>query len=330
MHFVYRGEATDVGIVGDMIGYRREDPMTHVPGTDLFYYSTHLEPNASVGYGFIVDFADPAPDPLNPTPHDGAFGEVSWFAMPAWQAPDHVGEVVEARRGTTQEVEWESTAKEGQTRKATVYLPAGYTASEDRRYPTLYFLDGDEALNEGTLKNTLDNLIDERIEPLIAVFVLPDPENEDDDLWPTEKYVEMVVGELVPMIDARYRTIPDASRRAIVGETDGGDTALYSAFHHPEVFGRVGSLWPIVFGLELAEDIPAAADQPLVIYQAWGTYHLRSPHEAWDQVEDNRKFFARLREAGHRPAGGEVPEGLGWTIFSGYTDDMLTALFPLR
>ena len=27
---------------------------------------------------------------------------------------------------------------------------------------------------------------------------------------------------------------------------------------------------------------------------------------------------------------GEVAEGIGWTLFRGYTDDMLRALFPLR
>ena len=58
VHFVYRGEAQDVGIVGDMIGFRREDPMTRVEGTDLFYYSTRLEPDAAVTYGFIKDFED--------------------------------------------------------------------------------------------------------------------------------------------------------------------------------------------------------------------------------------------------------------------------------
>jgi hypothetical protein len=36
--FLYRGDATDVGIATDLIGMRREDPMRRGPGTDHFYY----------------------------------------------------------------------------------------------------------------------------------------------------------------------------------------------------------------------------------------------------------------------------------------------------
>ena len=86
----------------------------------------------------------------------------------------------------------------------------------------------------------------------------------------------------------------------------------------------------MLFGPAVSEAIPSAADHPLVIFQTWGTYHMRSPHEAWDQVVENRSFFEKLRAAGYRPAGGEVPEGLGWNILRGHTDEMLSALFPMR
>ena len=52
--------------------------------------------------------------------------------------------------------------------------------------------------------------------------------------------------------------------------------------------------------------------------------------EAWDLAVENRKLWSRLREAGYRPAGGELPEGYGWPCWSGHTDELLTALFPIR
>ena len=67
---------------------------------------------------------------------------------------------------------------------------------------------------------------------------------------------------------------------------------------------------------------------PLVIYQRWGTYHLRSPHENFDSAVYNREFQQRLRDLGHRPAGGEVPEGVGWNNYRGYVGEMLRVLFP--
>jgi enterochelin esterase-like enzyme/outer membrane protein assembly factor BamB len=330
VHFVYRAEAEDVGIVGDMIGHRREDPMTRVPGTDLFHYSAMLEPNAALGYGFIVDFGDRIPDPRNPEIHPGAFGDVSWFAMPAWQESNFLDEAEPSRRGTTEGIAWDSTAREGQTREATVYLPVGYDPASDHRYPTLYFLAGHEALDRGKLTNTLDHLVGRQIEPVIAVFVLPNPEAPNRDLRPNDSYLKMLVKELVPLIDERYSTRASAASRAVAGAEDAADSAFLTAFTHPEVFGRVGSLWPVLFEPSAGNVLPNAAEHPLVVYHAWGTYHLRSPHEAWDQVVVNRALFQALRDAGYRPAGGEVAEGIGWTLVRGYTDDMLRALFPLR
>ncbi len=327
VHFVHRSEATDVGIIGDMIGFRREDPMMRVAGTDLFHYSMRFEPTAAVTYGFIADFGEPIADPLNSRPGAGLFGEVSWFAMPGWEAPNFLGEIEGG--GRLEEMQWESQVLEGQTRTAQVYLPAGYDEEAERRYPVLYFHGGGDALEAGAMKNGLDNLIGDSVAPVIAVFVIADPENPSRDLGQVEPYTKMVVEELVPKIDETFRTIPEPMARAAVGAAGAGDVALHAAFNHPDLFARVGTLWPIAFGFDLSQ-VPMADESPLVIYQTWGTYHIRSPHEAWDQADDNRALWRQLRENGYRPAGGEVPEGFGWACWRSRTDDMLAALFPLR
>ena len=68
VHFLYRGPAEDMAIAGDMIGARREQHMTHVAGTDLFYYSTEVGPDARVNYHFIRDYTAVILDPRNPRP----------------------------------------------------------------------------------------------------------------------------------------------------------------------------------------------------------------------------------------------------------------------
>ena len=167
------------------------------------------------------------------------------------------------------------------------------------------------------------------MQPLIVVLVTIDEENPRRDIGDGQAFSEMIATELVPLIDGQYRTRDHPMQRAAVGTAGAGDASLTSALKHPEVFARVGCLWPIVFDYNL-DTLPTFAEQPLVIYHAWGTYHIRSPHEAWDQVVENRDFSQALRDAGYRPAGGEVPEGFGWVNWRGYTDDMLAALFPLR
>jgi len=330
VHFLYRGEATDVGIVGDMIGFRREDPMTRIDGTDVFYYSTRLEPEAAVTYGFIPDYGEPIADPLNPQRGAGLFGEVSFLAMPAWQPPVFLDEPEPSRAGRIETLEWESAVREGQTRAARVYLPAGYDEDAGRRYPTLYVHNGKEALEDGRMQHALDHLLGREVEPVIAVFVIPEEENPRRDLGDVEGYAKMIVEELVPKIDAQYRTVDDPLARATVGSGRGADAALYSSFKYPQVFARVAAQSATTGADELREMARSADEQPLVIYLEWGTYHLRSPHEAWDLAQENREIWSLLREAGYRPAGGEVPEGYGWSCWAGRTDEMLTALYPAR
>ena len=322
VHFVYRGDAKDVGIVGDVIGFRREDPMTPIEGTDLFYYSTRVEPNASATYGFIVDYEQPAPDPLNDRKGTGLFGEVSWFDMPARGESSFLAEAPSDRQGKLEEFKWESPTYENSERTAQIYLPAGY--SDSRAYPVLYVHGGTSALDNGKMKNALDNLIGDSVEPLIAVFVA---ENQATDRDP-QQYNKMVVEELVPAIDGKYSTIKDAGARATVGAAQAGSAALMSAVQHPEVFGRMGGFSLIANVGDLKETMPSADERPMVMYLDWGTYHLRSPHEAWDFAKENREIWQLLRDRGYRPAGGERPEGFGWACWRDHADEMLAALFP--
>ena len=339
VHFVYRGEASDVGIVGDMIGFRREDPMTRVPGTDLFFYSMRLEPDAAVTYGFMVDFAAEATaDPLNSTAASGRFGEVSWLAMPAWRNPDYIAEAKRGRQGKLETVEMEyekaGPPAEGSDepttvmakRTAQVYLPAGFDASGSVRYPTVYVHGGKDALEQGQMKNALDNLIGDSVEPMIAVFIMQE-EGENAGMRP-DAYVQMIVDTLVPLIDERYPTRAEASGRATIGAGNGGRMAMMAAIGHSDVFGRMGSQSAVLFGMNVGDMLSNAAEKPLSIYLNWGTYDFRSPHEAWDMAKNNREAWSALRDAGYRPAGGEVPEGAAWNCWRGHTGALLTALFP--
>ncbi len=337
VHFVFRGEAVDVGIVGDMLGFRREDPMIRIEGTDLFYYSTRLEPDAAVTYGFIKDYEEPMADPLNPQAGSGLFGDVSWVAMPGRAHTRFIDEAPAAKQGSLETIEWTreapepeegEEAKEPTTHTAEVYLPAGYSASGSRHYPVVYVTDGKEALEDASMKTVFDNLIGTVVEPLIAVFVM-----EEDAVSNVDPYMERLISEVVSRVDERFLTIPEAHGRAVVGVGSGGAAAVYAAFKHSDTFGLVGSqspMWFVQTEAPIREAIRNATEGPLALYMDWGTYDMRSPHEAWGMVDENRELFALLRENGYRPAGGEIHEGFGWSCWGGHTDEMLAALFPAK
>lgn len=325
VHFVYRGDAEDVGIIGDMIGFRREDPMTRVPGTDLFYYSMRLEPDAALSYGFIPSYGEPIADPRNPETDRGLFGEVSFLAMPAWEPAIQPEGEVEAERLVA--VEWESEVLE-MTRELRVYLPPGFDATANTRYPVAYY-HGLGAEGASGVAGILDTLVGETVEPLIVVFVLPHPEGGERDMFQPQGYLQMFTTEVLPKIDAEYPTIPERWARATMGVAEGGNGALHSGFRFPELFGKIGSLAAMLMSPnELDDALGDAEERTFVIWHGWDTYHLRSPHEGWDMAESARRFHQVLRERGYRPTGGEAPGGFGWKVWSARVDEGFEALFP--
>ncbi len=329
VHFIYRGPAEDVGIVGDMIGFRREDKMRRVPGTDLFTYSTRLEPTAALTYGFLVDYARQAvADPRNPRPGKGLFGDVSWFAMPAWTPPVFASAPAAQNSGHREDFEWTSALRGGKVRKAQIYLPPGYAADTARRFPTVYIHGGEDSLNQGETAKVLDAVIGSAVAPLIAVFILPDAADPRLDQREEDLYLDMVLKELVPAIDQKYRTLATSAQRASAGTGSYAYFALLAALRQPDVFGKVALQGATLEPAQIAQQLGVAEERPLVIYQEWGTYHLRSPHEAWDLARANRELWALFRERGFKPTGGEVPEGFGWACWRAHTDDWLQTLFP--
>jgi outer membrane protein assembly factor BamB/enterochelin esterase-like enzyme len=339
VHFVYAGDAEDVAIGGDMIGSRQEAPMTRVEGTDLFYYSTTLEPDARVDYVFIRDFEEEL-DSRNPNRHKStAYGrdmemvfspqqaiEMSWVAMPAWREPSHLAEVAPERQGTIETHEVTSEGLEEPVQLA-VYLPHGYAGSGDRDYPVAYVTGGTGARETGGLQVTLDNLSGSHMEPTIVVFM-------DAAVSPfmMAQLGTVLASDVVPLIDSTYRTRDSRDQRAILGAGFSGYGALFTAFSQPTVFGRLGALSPTMLDsmrVPLEAVVPQASEQPIDIYLDWGRYGLRNPHENWDLARTLREFDALLREHGYAPKGGEAPDGAGWSSWRNRTDDLLTTLFPV-
>lgn len=154
----------------------------------------------------------------------------------------------------------------GNARQLIIYLPPGYGADENRRYPVLYMQDG-QNLFDGTtsyvpgqhwhLNETADNLIREgAIDPMIIVGVYNGGEHRIKDYTPTTDpnfkvggqanlYGRMLTEELKPYIDGAYRTNPDRLHTGIGGSSLGALLSLYlGLMQHSDVFGRVIAMSP--------------------------------------------------------------------------------------
>jgi S-formylglutathione hydrolase FrmB len=132
-----------------------------------------------------------------------------------------------------------------------IYLPPSYDREPERRYPVCFVLAGFTSRGLSLLNDAAWSLsLDQRMDALIArgcgemILVMPDcftryGGSQYLDSSATGRYEEHLVSELVPFVDARYRTIPSRDHRGIAGKSSGGYGALVHAMKHPDRFGAV-------------------------------------------------------------------------------------------
>lgn len=135
-----------------------------------------------------------------------------------------------------------------------VYLPPGYEDEPDRRYPAIYEIQGmtgqlDMWRNRTAFRRNFPELLDQlfaagQAPPCIVVFV---------DCWTsyggsqfldspaTGRYHTYLCQEVVPWVDARYRTLRGREHRGIAGKSSGGYGAMVTPMLRPDLFGGLAS-----------------------------------------------------------------------------------------
>lgn len=190
-------------------------------------------------------------------------------------------------------------------RTVRVWLPPGYAADSTRRYPVLYFHDGNNVFDAATSFLGVEWGVDEaatrligtgRLAPLIVV-------GADNTAARIAEYTPMadarlgggrandyeafLVEELKPFIDGAYRTLTDRAHTGTVGSSLGGIVALDLALTHPDVFGLVGCVSPAAGwgGRAMVARLAATPARPLKLWMDTGTDEGDDPA---DQVADAR------------------------------------------
>ena len=230
----------------------------------------------------------------------------------------------------------------GNTRYLRVLLPDGYDdpANRDRRYPVLYLADGQNLFDPATsvfgpsewrVDETVHQLVSAgRIAPLIVVGVddagaearaheyLPWPDTlaHSSETNPQGKrYPDFMVREVMPFINAHYRTLTDGANTGIGGSSYGGLISAYVILVRPGVFGRALIESPTldVYGDQFLTDAAAFRSWPQRIYLGVGTNeggartcdatNLDPPDNSGRfMVHHVRQFETMLRRAGLDPS----------------------------
>ena len=127
-----------------------------------------------------------------------------------------------------------------------VYTPAQYDIEPTRRFPVLYWLHGSGGGLEGipVFSAYLDEAIRAgRIPPMLIVF----PNGMTSSMWADSKdgrvpMESMVVRDLVPQVDATFRTLATRDGRLLEGFSMGGLGAARLGLRYPDVFGSMSML----------------------------------------------------------------------------------------
>ncbi len=164
-----------------------------------------------------------------------------WLAAPA-QAADPKLVAEQEVRPRVFELTIETDAFAAPT-KLHVLLPTGYDADRARRWPVTYFMAG--TMNSySTFVQLLPG--EELTRSYPSIVVAPDAKSGYWSDWYNggalgpPKYETFVIEQLIPLIDAHFRTDPD--RRAIFGISMGGYGAMMLAARHPDRFVAAASL----------------------------------------------------------------------------------------
>lgn len=198
----------------------------------------------------------------------------------------------------------------GLDRELAIYLPPTYGVP-DRRYPVLYMQDGQNLFDPaesfaGSWRVDLAmNRAARRGFEGIVVGIPNAGEGRLAEYGPFDDpeagpgrgagYVSHVAEAIKPLVDARFRTLPQREATGVVGSSMGGLISLFAFFARPDVFGIMGALSPslwlagrAIFGL--LETVPFV---PGRLYVDVGR------QEGAETLEDARRLRDLLRAKGY-------------------------------
>ena len=174
-----------------------------------------------------------------------------------------------------------------------VYLPPGYDDDPDRRYPAVYVIQGYTGhvamwRNRSRLPAALPRGRRRGVRPRRGAAGHRGVRRRVDryggsqfvDSPGTGRYHSYLCDEIVPWVDAHYRTLPDAAHRAIMGKSSGGFGAMITPMLRPDLFGALAthagdSLYEYCYLPEFAAAVRHLRRYDGDIWRWWGDFSSR-------------------------------------------------------
>jgi enterochelin esterase-like enzyme len=171
----------------------------------------------------------------------------------------------------------------GTVRRAFVYTPPGYDANAGERYPVLYLQHGwgeDETAwtNQGHANLIIDNLLAEgKTKPFLVVMtygMTNDVKIGELAKFDVNHFQRVLVDELVPYVDANFRTLADQPHRALAGLSMGGMETRWITLKKFDTFSHVGLFSGGTISLEDVAGAPGFKEKVRLVFVSYGSREL--------------------------------------------------------
>jgi enterochelin esterase-like enzyme len=170
------------------------------------------------------------------------------------------------------------------SRRAFVYTPPEYDKDLTKRYPVLYLQHGwgeNEYAwsNQGRANLIMDNLIAEgKIRPFLIVMTYGMTNNvriggglRNFDIKP---FQTVLVDELIPYVDANFRTLSDQPHRGMAGLSMGGMETKTITLNNLDKFSHIGLFSGGTFSMEDVNNTPGFKEKVKLAFVSYGSREL--------------------------------------------------------
>ena len=171
----------------------------------------------------------------------------------------------------------------GTVRRAFVYTPPGYEKNRGRRYPVLYLQHGwgeDETAwtHQGHANLIMDNLIAAgKTKPFLIVMtygMTNDVKIGGLANFDVNHFQTVLVDELIPYVDAHFRTIADQPHRAMAGLSMGGMETRWITLKKLDTFSHIGLFSGGMISLDDVNKTPGFKQKVKLVFVSYGSREL--------------------------------------------------------
>ena len=214
------------------------------------------------------------------------YGSVRWesgIEIPAHDRDFYA--LKDVPHGKVQQVLFPSKST-GTVRRAFVYTPPGYEKDRSKRYPVLYLQHGwgeDETAwsNQGHANLILDNLLAEgKTKPFLIVMtygMTNDVKIGGLANFDVNHFQTVLVDELIPYVDANFRTLANQRNRAMAGLSMGGMETRWITLKKLDTFSYIGLFSGGNISQDDVNNTPGFKDKVRLVFVSYGSRELDNP-----------------------------------------------------